>query len=333
MLLLFLAVMLLGQVPECVAGFKVDVQAVELFGVEQSRADSLLELLPLKAGTSPEEFRLKKDIQESKKLLEAVPGVTSVYLQSIHVRSHLPSMPSGAYITIDLVTGTNPYLSSLRAEPTGQVKLSPSLSNLHELYFAIGNDAEKRDHFETEKDGHYWYEDTLAIRFINSLIDSCTVHFDHLGEVVLTSSKKEHRAIAATLLGFSGQKQAAIGVLSKASLDPDGGVRNNAARAMIPIAQLASECDSLKIDAEPFLTMIQFPSATDRNKAGLVLAHIAENNRVLCSRIKQEIGPLVVKMANSKQPNNYFTGQAIISTISGKDYSKLPGGYSAWLKE
>ncbi len=237
------------------------------------------------------------------------------------------------YITFDIVTDINTAYKSLRPAPEGKVRLKKSVLDLLSKYNKITEQAEENDIYEEDRGGFYYYEDSKVKKVISEMNGMAGLEFDHLSDVLLNSSDEEHRASAATFIGAANDKNSVADVLLKAIRDSYPGVRNNAARVMIPIVKYGIKSGKYKIPAEPFIEMLHLPTVTDRNKAAAVITHSLKNNEKLGKIVKEKAGPLLVKMAESKQPNNFMYARPIIKKISGKDYSKSPDGWNEWLTD
>jgi HEAT repeats len=88
-------------------------------------------------------------------------------------------------------------------------------------------------------------------------------------KVLASSSDAEHRATAAVMLGYSRQSNEQIDALVRASLDPDGDVRNNAVRALEVLAGAKPEL-AQRIPIGPFVRLLRSGAWTDHNKASLL---------------------------------------------------------------
>jgi hypothetical protein len=77
----------------------------------------------------------------------------------------------------------------------------------------------------------------------------------------------------------------------------------------------------------PILAALQFPSTTDRNKAGYVLVSLADRpeNR---APILRTVGSVLLDMLALQQPNNHDPAYQILRKLSGKDFGERD--YSAW---
>ncbi len=142
--------------------------------------------------------------------------------------------------------------------------------------------------------------------------------------VLRTDRDPQKRAGAAFLLGYLTDAQWVANALAPAIADPSSSVRNNALRVLIMLAQRTPRVD---IPIAPVLRALQYPTTTDRNKAGYVVAALADRpeNRDV---IRRTVGNLLLDMLQLEQPNNHDPAFQILRKISGKDYGDRD--YAAW---
>jgi hypothetical protein len=89
-------------------------------------------------------------------------------------------------------------------------------------------------------------------------------HEDALYAVADGSADAEQRATALFVLAHTNDAQRLAPVLGRAIYDPNGGVRNNAMRVLMFLAQRRAEVD---FPIRDLIAALDFPSSADRNKA------------------------------------------------------------------
>ena len=102
--------------------------------------------------------------------------------------------------------------------------------------------------------------------------------------------------------------------------DPDESVRNNATRALAVIAQLASGSPELKIrvPAKPFVSLLNSPVWTDRNKASMALMALSTSrDRELIASLREQALPSLIEMARWKSEGHAFAAFALLGRIGG----------------
>jgi hypothetical protein len=142
--------------------------------------------------------------------------------------------------------------------------------------------------------------------------------------VLRSDRDPQNRAAAAFLLGHLQDAQWVANALSPATTDPNATVRNNALRVLI---MLAHRTPPVSIPLAPILRALQFPATSDRNKAGYVLAALADRpeNR---EPIRRQVGPVLLEMLQLEQPNNHDPAFEVLRKISGRDFAERD--YAAW---
>ncbi len=131
-----------------------------------------------------------------------------------------------------------------------------------------------------------------------------------LRRVLRTSADPEQRAIAAHVLGYVSDKQAVVVDLLYAAQDPDGGVRNNAVRALGAIGILANAEPELgiRIPSSLFVRMLNSVVWSDRNKASGILFSSLTSTRdaETLQQLRKNALPSVVEMARWKTNHAQF---------------------------
>jgi hypothetical protein len=143
-------------------------------------------------------------------------------------------------------------------------------------------------------------------------------------ETLRHDKNAERRTAAAFLVGHFKDPHEIIKVLTPSVVDKDDGVRNGAIRV---IASTMSTAHIKDIDVAPFLTTLDSPYTTDRNKALLVLLDAADS-QTSKQIILQKGGDKLLELLELQQPNNHETAYLILKKISGKDFGST--NLAAW---
>ena len=138
----------------------------------------------------------------------------------------------------------------------------------------------------------------------------------------------ERRAAAAFLVGHFQKPEEIIAVLSPHVVDKDEVVRNNVMRV---IGATLQKSKITHIDVTPYISLLDSPFATDRNKALYVLDSVAvspETKRL----ILQKAGDKLLALLQLKQPNNHEYAYKLLMKISGKNYdSHHQSSWKKWI--
>ena len=163
--------------------------------------------------------------------------------------------------------------------PIGDVELPRSIVENFEVFLdRMMESVLSGDASEDRSQGHALAESDAVRRTQETFLDHAEQHLSLLTEVLTSSSKARHRAIAAHVLGYASNKAGIAPVLASAVLDPDEGVRNCATRSLAVIAQFANTHPDrgIVISPDPFIDMLNSIVWSDRNKALGVLVALTE---------------------------------------------------------
>lgn len=139
---------------------------------------------------------------------------------------------------------------------------------------------------------------------------------DAIARVLHRDADPARRAAAAFLLGYADDPQRVADALAGALGDPESGVRNNALRVLV---MLANREPPVAIPLAPVITALHFPATTDRNKAAYVLLGLAKRPGHRRA-ILEDAGPVLLDMLALEQPNNRDPAHAILRELSGLDH-------------
>ena len=149
-------------------------------------------------------------------------------------------------------------------------------------------------------------------------------HEEQLIKILHKDKVAQHRANAAFLLAHTHDAKKLVKELALNIRDDSDGVRNNVLRVFGYLGEFHPEVD---LPAEAIAQALNFPTATDRNKALFALYSIAkrpDKRRYLI----QSCGPLLVSILKLQQPNNHDPAYLILKSLSGKDFGERD--YAAW---
>jgi hypothetical protein len=134
----------------------------------------------------------------------------------------------------------------------------------------------------------------------------------------------ERRIAAIYMMGYFKDPKEIISLLTYHINDVDSGVRNAAMRVIGGTMQKAKIYD---VDILPFLSLLDSPYDTDRNKALWILFNAANLNSSKETLIRYGKNKLII-LLHLKQPNNHDVAYAILKKISGKDFGSH--NFQAW---
>jgi hypothetical protein len=153
-------------------------------------------------------------------------------------------------------------------------------------------------------------------------------HAARVAEVLASSADARHRTAAAMILGYAPDKRAAALELVRASFDPDETVRNNATRALIAIAFYAQAHPDLgiRIDADPFIELVNSLVWTDVNKGVMVLSALTSSrDPALLQRLRERARPALIDICRWKSPGHASPGCTVLRRLEGLPEFMGPG--------
>jgi hypothetical protein len=160
--------------------------------------------------------------------------------------------------------------------------------------------------------------------YLERLNTGAREHEEALYEVATQSGLENQRANALFVLAHTNDADRLAPVLGEAIYDPSASVRNNAMRVILFMAQRDPSRD-YPLDA--LLAAFDFPSASDRNKAGGVLTALAKEPRYR-ERIRTTAVPVALRQLRLEQPVNHVIAYDLLKAVSGEAFGERD--YAAW---
>jgi hypothetical protein len=149
-------------------------------------------------------------------------------------------------------------------------------------------------------------------------------HEDSLYRAAAEDVNDLHRATAIYLLAHTRDEDRLLVALGRAIYDGSSAVRNNAIRVM---AEMARQRPQLPYPAQDLIAAMDFPTATDRNKATAAVALLADSPAHR-GQIEAVAAPIAIRLLMLEQPNNHDPAYALLKSLSGEDFG--PTNVQAW---
>jgi hypothetical protein len=141
--------------------------------------------------------------------------------------------------------------------------------------------------------------------------------------VLEASSDAKHRAIAAGALGYARASKRQVSALVRACLDPDDGVRNNAARALGILAGARGDL-ARGIPATVFIQLLGSGIWTDHNKAVWVLDGLTRRRDAeALKQLREKALDNLLEMARWKNRGHSGSALTIVGRIAGIEEKRL----------
>lgn len=318
MKLVIMAAILIATAPPLSQEVSFPIGAIEFYGHAGVDADRLRDALPLRVGdqvVSGTKEKIVADITQAikQKTGRDVADVAPVCCDErgrllIYVGVRDESVRQTAYNT----------------EPRGSARLSPTAIKIHrDAGEALSEAMRKGVSGEDDSQGYALSVDPAARARQLALHEYAARHSTSVRRVLASSRDVEQRQIAAEILGYANRSREQIRALIRASHDVDGGVRNNAIRALVVLARSSSEASAM-IPGECFVDLLNSGIWTDRNKSVALLAALTrERDARLLSCLREQALTSLVDMARWSNRGHADNARLLLGRIAGIDEKTL----------
>lgn len=240
------------------------IEIIDLFGVRTFDEQDVREALPFREGDAIKGTEDKSALERD---VAAALGVAAVKFALVCCTE---SRGSILYVGVEEQPGTG---VEYRPTPTGNVEVPAEAVAVDEAFSAALMKAVTSGVAGEDRSQGYALAHDSAMReqqekFLRFARDDPEL----FARVLRDSANHEHRAIAATVVGYAADKAWAARELETAAFDADGNVRNNAVRALAILGAYGREHPEagIEIDYTRFVDLLNSLEQTDRNK-GLFL--------------------------------------------------------------
>lgn len=141
-----------------------------------------------------------------------------------------------------------------------------------------------------------------------------------------TDPDPQRRAAAALLIGHFSDPQEIVTLLNGSIQDTASQVRNNALRVILFTLYKSQRKD---IESQPYLSLLESPFVTDRNKALAILIVLADNP-AQTTKIIQRGGESIVNLLQLTQPDNHDLAYILLKKLSYHSFGETD--YAQWKK-
>ncbi len=149
------------------------------------------------------------------------------------------------------------------------------------------------------------------MKFENQLKNYVNQHYSLLVKILLNDKDKRKRIDTAQLLVWADNKNLPK-ILLQAFKDPSHAVHNNAASSILWLL-IERKKIGAEIKIRPVYDLLKHPSVGCKNKAAFLLLELIKQKRKI--KIPNNIKNILIKMAQSRQPNNSEPAKQILSKI------------------
>jgi hypothetical protein len=206
-------------------------------------------------------------------------------------------------------------------QPRGAADVPPALHEVlarynetREAFWKLGRATAER----VSEEGYFASADEALLRIERQAAELIDRHFEQALAATRDSEDEALRAGLVYLLGWAAQKQRAAEALVYALADESNWVRNNAARALLPLALRATRRHDLRLPLEPLVELLRVASALDRARTLALLGLLAESPETR-RYLRERALPALHALARLRQPNNRAPAQALLAMLALDD--------------
>lgn len=315
-----MAVMLTAAVARVPAADRRPLAAVDFFGYKGLDVAAIRAALPFHEGdlfppANVHSDQLKKQVASAIKQIVGREPTDVAFLCCDANQHYLVyiGLPGASYEAL----GFDPAPTGSARLPKDAVKLGGALDE------ALANAVTSGHATEDDSAGYTLTDDPKARHLQLAFRDYALQHEDLLKQVLTSSSDADQRALSAQMLGYARQSDVQIDALVKASLDSDGGVRNNAIRALEVLATGKPEL-ATSIPPGPFIRLLRSGAWLDHNKTSLVLVALtATRDEKLLARLRTEGLDSLLEMGRWRYIGHAEAALTILGRIAGIEEDAL----------
>jgi hypothetical protein len=295
------------------------IASVETYGLHHVDRKKVLDVANLSEGDRPPRSVQWKSITGR---LEKIPGVkrAAIVVVTVPFEGDKGSTVGRPVVYLGIQESDQPDVQ-FRPAPTGKVTLPKEIVKLHAEFEKAFLDAVRHNDFSEDDSNGYALMGNPAARAIQRKFPALAdQHYDLLLDVLQNSKYADQRAIAATFLGYAGNKKRAATDLVIGTRDSSERVRNDAVRALSILMKYArAHRDAgINVPTDWCLDLLESLTWTDRNKAMAVLdAATADRDPALLASLRQRSLPALVEMSRWKTPGHAMMAFLLVGRIAG----------------
>lgn len=317
---LVVSLLLLAAAPAAAQLPRVGV--VDFYGLRRVSQDEARQALGIAAGDSLGD---EKALDAARERLEALPGVTAVRLEPV-------CCEAGRLILYVGVVEQGAPMLRFNPEPTGAERLPADVVAAGEAFQeALVAAVMRGDVAEDVSQGHSRMHDSAARAVQERFIAFAARDLVLLREVLRSSASAPDRALAAQVIAYAADKRAVVPELVAAARDPSEEVRNNAIRALGVLAAYArSDAGAgIRIPWRPFVSLLESPVWSDRNKAATALLQLSETrDPELLNFLWNDAALALVEMARWTSPGHALPAFVLLGRIAGMTEEEIGAAWA-----
>ncbi|HET9384631.1 MAG TPA: hypothetical protein VFO67_05760, partial [Gemmatimonadales bacterium] len=208
--------------------------------------------------------------------------------------------------------------------PRGDARFSPGVVKLHAVMGdALLNAVKSGDAREDRSQGFALGENPALRAAQMAIREHALENEAEIVRVLESSADAEHRAMAATALGYARASSRQVASLARASLDGDDNVRNNAVRALGVLLQARPEL-ARDVPAASVLPLLSSPVWSDHNKGAMLVEALTKNrDPELLRQLRASALDNLLEMARWRSAGHADSARMLLGRIAGIEEDRL----------
>ena len=301
------------------------VSMIEFYGLRHVSEARLRQALEVKEGDP-----LPPSKAAVEERLEKVDGVVVARLEAVCCEA------DGAILFLGIEEKGAPHFD-LRPAPASSVVLPEDLVATYQAFLdRYQQTARSGEDRESLVRGYAMAADSDVRAYQERFVELAGQKFETVRQVLRESVDAEHRAIAAYLIGYAPDRQAAVEALQYALQDPEPAVRHTAMRALTAIAVFASKNPDAGLRISPtWLTeMLNSIVWGDRTQAANLLEILTQGRDARSlDQIRERAFPSIVEMARWKSLPHALPAYVLLGRIAGLTEAQIQETWSKGERE
>jgi hypothetical protein len=291
------------------------IGTIDFFGYGSLDPAALERVLPFKPGDPPPTRELRDEAEQTIARVADRPSVTVTYVCC---------QADGRYsVFVGMAEASAPFIE-FNDRPNSDHRFPTSILDVFTKMDQYWQAAIQAGHAEEDDSQGYALLDDPDTHFQQVKIrDWARDNFQIVFKIMETSRYKEQRAYAAEALGYLKRSPRQVSGLVQASFDADGGVRNNALRALAIVLKTAPDLAS-QVPADRFIPFLHSPEWSDRNKISLLFETLtASRDRAVLGALRSEALEALREMAQWKDWRHAQSSARLLGRIAGIEETQI----------
>jgi hypothetical protein len=301
-----------GQLPR--------VASIDIYGTRKIPRERIL--TELKVGEGDRLPASKGDLEER---LEQLSEVAVARVEA------LCCTEAGVQLFVGIAERGGPHFA-FRSAPRDESYLPDDMVETYRGLVRAMEDAGRRGRLQQDlTNGHALMVDPEGRALQEKLRSLMPAHLKLVRGVLRNSANEEHRAIAATAIGYAPQKARVVNDLMYALQDPSENVRANAVRSLEAIAVMARLKPELEIKISPtwFIEMLNSLSLSDRQRAAAALVTLTDGGAPdALQQIRERAWDSVVEMAGWHSLRHAVPAFVLLGRMAGMSEGEIEKSWS-----